>query len=88
MTGFKTIFIIIGCPSIVRCDCGTENTSLAACHMAMRHNHRDEWQGEKSFRYGSSTTNTVKSNETSVLLYTNDLHTYLCFRGLKVGGLS
>ena len=43
---------------IVRSDCGTENTSLAASHMALRHDHSDEYKGEKSFRYGSSTTNT------------------------------
>ena len=52
--------VVIGCPSIVRTDRGTENTSLAASHMALRHNHLDEFRGEKSFRYGSSTTNTVK----------------------------
>ena len=48
-----------GVPSIVRSDCGTENSSLAACHMMLRHNHGDDFRGEKSYRYGSSTTNTV-----------------------------
>lgn len=31
--------VVIDCPSIVRTDCGTENTSFAASHMALRHNH-------------------------------------------------
>ena len=49
----------LGCPAILRCDKGTENSVLAACHMAMRHNHSDGVSGEKSFRYGPSTSNTV-----------------------------
>ena len=44
---------------IVRSDCGTENASLAACHMLLRHYHSDSFSKEKSYRYGSSTTNTV-----------------------------
>ncbi len=51
---------LLGCPSIVRSDCGTENTSLASFHMALRHSHTDEFKWEKSFRFGSSTTNTVR----------------------------
>lgn len=51
--------IIIGVPTIIRSDCGTENCALAACHMALRHEHGDEFCGARSFRYGSSTTNTV-----------------------------
>ncbi|XP_065890570.1 uncharacterized protein [Dysidea avara] len=47
-----------GCPSIVRSDHGTENTTLAACHMALRHSHDDKYSGDKSFRFGPSTTNT------------------------------
>lgn len=49
----------LGCPTIIRCDCGTENTEVAACHMSMRHNHTDQFKGENSVRYGASTTNTV-----------------------------
>ena len=49
----------VGCPSIVRADHGTENTTLAAAHMALRHQHHDDLSGSKSFRFGSSTTNTV-----------------------------
>ena len=55
------LIIYIGCPSIIRSDCGTENTSLAAVQMALRHEHNDAFSGEKSFRFGSSTTNTVRN---------------------------
>ena len=51
--------MVIGCPAILRCDKGTENSILAACHMTMRHTHTDSVSGEKSFRYGPSTSNTV-----------------------------
>ena len=40
-----------GCPTLMRCDKGTENSLFAACHMAMRHSHSDNLSGEKSFRY-------------------------------------
>ena len=36
---------LLGCPSIIRSDYGTENSVLAACHMALRHNHDDEFSG-------------------------------------------
>ena len=53
------LFVPVGVPSIIRSDCGTENSSLSACQMFLRHEHDDEFKGQKSFRYGSSTTNTV-----------------------------
>ena len=53
------MFEFLGVPTIVRSDYGTENSSLAACHMMLRHDHTDEFSGEKSYRYGSSTTNNV-----------------------------
>ena len=53
------IIMRTGVPTIVRSDRGTENLSLATCHMLLRHSHSDEFNGEKRFRYGSSTTNTV-----------------------------
>ena len=58
----KKLMIVsgLGCPAILRCDKGTENSILAACHMTMRHTHTDDVSGEKSFRYGPSTSNTVK----------------------------
>ena len=46
----------------MRSDHGTENTTLAACHMALHHEHNDEFSGEKSFRFGASKTNTVELN--------------------------
>lgn len=49
----------LGVPVLVRSDCGTENASLAACHMLLRHGHDDPFCKDKSYRYGSSTTNTV-----------------------------
>ena len=49
----------LGVPTLIRSDCGTENCSLASCHMMLRHHHGDEFCREKSYRYGSSTTNTV-----------------------------
>lgn len=48
-----------GVPTIIRSDCGGENSCLATCHMMLRHGHTDEYQGNRSFRYGPSTTNTV-----------------------------
>ena len=54
----------LGVPVLIRSDCGTENCKLASCHMMLRHHHDDEFRGEKSYRYGSSTTNTV-----SIILY-------------------
>ena len=54
-------YTCIGLPTMIRSDCGTENCSLATCHMMMRHHHNDEFSGEKSYRYGSSATNTVNN---------------------------
>ena len=50
---------IIGCPTLLRCDYGTENSSLAKGHIAMRLQHDDTLSGEKSFIYGPSTANIV-----------------------------
>ncbi len=33
------VFILTGCPAILRSAKGSENSVLAACHMALRHNH-------------------------------------------------
>lgn len=56
-----------GCPTLLRSDKGTENSILAACHMAMGH-HQDDLRGDKSFRYGASTTNTVSAREANVII--------------------
>ena len=43
----------------MRADRGTETTLVGTCQMSMRHHCTDNFSGENSFRYGSSTTNTV-----------------------------
>ncbi len=53
-------------------DKGTENSLLAASHMALGHSHDDNFSGENSFRHGSSTTNTVSL---STLVLTKDAYT-------------
>ena len=42
----------VGCPSIVRADHGTENTTFAAAH-GLRHQHHDDFSGNKRFEFGS-----------------------------------
>ena len=44
---------------VVRCDHGTENTSLATVQIAFRLLHDDSLSGEKSFVYGPSKSNIV-----------------------------
>ena len=48
-----------GCPSILRCDYGTENVALATIQTAFRLLHTDPVAGRKSFLYGPSTSNIV-----------------------------
>ena len=47
---------MIGCPS----DYGTETCLLLLLKMTLRHEHNDAFTGDKSFRFGSSTTNMVR----------------------------
>ena len=49
-------------PRLVCSDYGTENCYLAASQIALRSRHTDTFAGEKSYRYGKSTTNTVSCN--------------------------
>ena len=49
-----------GCPSIVRCDKGTENCHIAVLQMCLHDHHDDAFSGKRAFRYGKSTTNTVR----------------------------
>ncbi len=49
----------IGCPTILRCDYGTENISLATIQIAFRMNGDDSFGGQKSFMFGLSTANIV-----------------------------
>lgn len=61
--------------------------SKCCCHW---HSHQDEFRGQKSYCYGSSTTNTVKCVGVLHLcfcMYNRTFPLQFC-RGLKVGGLS
>lgn len=53
----KTVSCIGGCPERIRADRGTENGCVEEMQMFLRRNHTDSFAGEKSFLYGSSTTN-------------------------------
>ena len=44
-------------PLVIRCDLGTENTTVAFLQPYLRCNGRDEYAGTKSFMYGKSTSN-------------------------------
>lgn len=50
----KTLGIV---PRILRCDKGTENTTLALLQLFFRYNHTDSMSGLKSFIYGRSVSN-------------------------------
>lgn len=53
----KTVKKLKCCPSIIRCDKGTENVQVEALQIAFRHLHNDEFAAEKSFIVGKSTHN-------------------------------
>lgn len=75
-------FLSIGCPKVIRSDCGTENSKLAKVHIAFRMNHDDSFASSKSFIYGPSTANTVSP-------YTdNSINNYLVYRGSSLFGPS
>ena len=59
-TEMNPYIMFIGCPAVLRSDCGSENTALAICQMTLRHYHGDGQSGRRSFRFGKSTTNTVE----------------------------
>ena len=46
---------------MLRCDYGTENSNLAAIHIAFRYYHDDSMAREKSFIYGPSIHNIVRN---------------------------
>ena len=48
-----------GCPSVVRCDYGTENISIASTQIAFQFYHTDSRAGVNSFIYGPSKANIV-----------------------------
>ena len=52
-------FGFLGCPTVVRLDCGTENGKVAAVQIAFRMSHGDSLSGQNSVRYGHSHSNVV-----------------------------
>lgn len=51
--------IVLGCPEVLRCDYGTENSSLATIQIAFRYHHQNSMAKDKSFIYGPSKSNIV-----------------------------
>lgn len=49
----------IGCPTVLRCDHGTENSLITTAQISFRMFHEDTLAAEKSVIYGASTANTV-----------------------------
>ena len=52
-------YVLLGCPTIVRADRGTENCNVAFLQPFLRTNSHDSFRDEKSFMYGKSTSNQV-----------------------------
>ena len=48
-----SVIVVWPCRAI-RADCGSENVSIAACQMLLRHHHHDRYSGPNSFVFGSS----------------------------------
>ena len=71
-----------GCPTILRADKGTENVQAGTAQIALRLNHDDVMAGSKSFMLGASVHNVVGCY---LIIATQQ---YICYRELKVGGLS
>ena len=46
-----------GCPTVVRADCGTENTCVCDFQLFLRMDGTDDYSGTNSFKYGKSTSN-------------------------------
>ena len=51
--------ITSGVPRVMRVNRGTENSSISFVHPALRSMHSDSFAGERSFRYGKSSSNQV-----------------------------
>ena len=73
-------FGLAGCPTRIRADCGSENVSIAACQMLLRHQHHDCYAGSNSFVFGSSIRNTVST------YFYNFIYCYALDSELKAGG--
>ena len=54
-------FIVSGTARRIRADCGTENLNIAAIQRFFRRNDMDAFAGQKSFQFGKSTSNQVKT---------------------------
>lgn len=62
MTVCKIIHIHAGCPTLMRCDYGTENCLVGTAHIAFRLDAgADEDIAKRSFLYGTSPANTVRT---------------------------
>lgn len=64
------IFLVIGCPQIVRMDRGTENSEVARFQIVFRMSHADNLAAEKSIRYGSSPSNSVCAEPKAFYVWT------------------
>lgn len=53
------LYMHAGCPSVVRMDCGTENSMVATVQYAFHEEHNDQFSAERSFQYGTSPSNIV-----------------------------
>jgi len=59
LTSDISVVIYVGVPCILRCDFGTENSTLAFMQPFLRRMGGDHFSGSASFRYGRSTTSQV-----------------------------
>ena len=53
------VLLHTGCPSVIRCDYGTENVNTASTPIALRYYHIDSHAGENNFIYGPCKANIV-----------------------------
>ena len=65
-------FYFLGCPTVVRLDCGTENGKVAAVQIAFRMSHGDSLSGQNSVRYGHSHSNVVGKQWSSIYFMVQD----------------
>ena len=64
---WTVIDISLGFPTMLRADCGTENSLVGIIQLALRSLHLDQWH-DKAIRFGKSTTNTVSDVFTACTL--------------------
>ena len=61
--------ILLGCPDVLRCDYGTENSSLATIRIAFRYHNHDSMVKDKDFIYRPSKSNIVRAMYTCRCMY-------------------